>query len=138
MCRAVAVYGMSHIFVAHRVKYAQRNILQFVLYGAHSQTVCDRGVNIHGLLSFVQLLLRLPPLGGAHIVQTVTEVYNHNSDILAHGQKHFTQIFRLLFFQGGKFNLTQFCDTVNKQCHIFIEHFFNVLNGHIGVLYHIV
>ena len=91
-------------------------------------------VDVHGFLTFLELLFRRLILHGAHIVQPVGDLDQHHPDVLGHGHEHFTQIFHLRLLGGGEIGLGQLGDTLDQLGHGLAEDLFNVGVGGIRVL----
>ena len=85
------------VVIAHGVKHADASVLKLLHYGADTQTVRQRSINLHGFVSYAALLFHRLCIYGAHIVQTVGKLYYDYANVLCHGHKHFAHIFRLLF-----------------------------------------
>ena len=97
----------------------------------------DGRVDLHGLLGLVPALLFRPRIAGAHIVQTVAQFDDHDPHILAHGQQHLAQVFRLTVLHIGEVDLGQLGDAVHQQSHLAAEPAADLLDAHRGILRHI-
>ena len=95
-------------------------------------------VDLHRLECFVAPLLLGPGITGAHIVQSVAQLDNHDPDVLTHGQEHFAQVLRLTILDVGKFDLGQLGHAVHQKCHFRAEFLPDFLNRHSGIFRHIV
>ena len=71
-------------------------------------------------------------------MQAVTQFDNHHPHILAHGQQHFAQVLGLAVLHVGEFDLGQLGHAVHQQGHLGAELLTDLLDGHLGVLRHIV
>ena len=92
--------------------------------------MCDRRVNVHRLSGFFFLLFRFHKLQCTHIMKTVRQFYNDNTDIFCHRQKHFTKIFRLhIQFVRGIVQLGQFRNTIDQKCNLRTKHLSNVFHS---------
>ena len=134
---AVLIEQVFDVLIAHRVQIVQAAVLQLLLDGGHAQTVRDGRVDLHGLLGLVPALLFRPRIAGAHIVQTVAQFNDHDPHILAHGQQHFAQVFRLTVLHIGEVDLGQLGDAVHQQSHLAAEPAADLLDAHRGILRHI-
>ena len=74
----------------------------------------NRCINFHDLQGLITAVLFLHALNGTHIVQTVGQLDDNDTDILCHSDQHFTDIFRLLFLTGGIRYFTEFGNAVNQ------------------------
>ena len=75
----------------------------------------DGGIALHRFQCLVAALLLGPGVAGAHIVQSVAQFYNHDADILAHGQQHLAQVLGLAVLDIRELDLGQLGDAVNEQ-----------------------
>ena len=93
-----AVLGQERgdLLIAHRVQILQAAVLQLLLYIAHTQTVGNGSIHLHGFQRLVTAFLFGPAVAGAHVVQPVAQLDEHHAHILAHGKQHFAQVFSLL------------------------------------------
>ena len=113
-------------------------VFQLLLDVQDAQTVGDGGVDLHGLPGLVAALLLRPCVAGAHIVQAVTELDDHDADVTAHGQQHLAQVLGLQLFDIGKLDLGQLGDAVHQRGHLFAESGGQVGQRGGGVLHHVV
>ena len=74
----------------------EAEILEFGLYAAKSQTVCDRCVYVEGLAGNLVLLVYLHELERTHVVQAVGNLYEYYPDVLAHCEQQFLEVLGLL------------------------------------------
>ncbi len=118
--------------IGHQV--LQGDVLQLPLDLLHTKPVRQRRVDVHGLLAFLQLLLRGLVLHGAHVVQPVGDLDEHHPDVLGHGHEHFAQIFHLSLLGGGEVGSGQLGDTLHKLGNGGTEDALDVLVGGVGVL----
>ena len=92
-------------------------VLEFQAQIVHAQAVGDGGVDFQGFLGHPAFLFRLESFQGAHIVQAVGELDDNHANVAGHGQRHFLEVFRLLFFLGFEFDLGELTDPVHQLCH---------------------
>ena len=72
------------LLVADRVKILQRTILKLVLDSLDTESVRDRGKNLHILKRFVSALLLRHTVHCAHIVQSVGKLDDNNPYVVCH------------------------------------------------------
>ena len=116
----------------------QAAVLQLFLHVQDAQTVGDGGIHLHGLAGFVAALLLRPCIAGAHVVQPVAQLDDHDPHIAAHSQQHFAQVFGLQLFDVGELNLGQLGHAVHQQGHFLAKGVGQVCQRGGGILYHIV
>ena len=113
-------------------------VFQLLFHIQDAQTVGDGGIDLHGLPGLVAALLLRPCIAGAHIVETVAELDDHDADVPAHGQQHLAQVLGLQLLDVGELNFRQLGDAVHQQGHFLAERGFDLLNGDGGILHHVV
>ena len=96
--------------------------------------MCQRRVNVHGLTALDDLLGRSLVLHGPHIVQTVSDLDQHHTDILGHGHEHLAQILHLCLLRGGEIGTGQLGNTFHQLGNRSTELLFNIIVGGIGIL----
>ena len=104
----------SQIKIGFGIQILKAQILHFRFDLGNTQTMCQRRIDIHGFLCFFPLFFRRHIVQCPHVMQTVGQFDQNNTDILCHCQKHLTIVFCLNFFFCGVRQLTQFCNTVNQ------------------------
>ena len=82
----------GQIIIYVRIKIFERKIVEFDLDLGNTEAVGDRRIDIQCLLGDPLLFLGRHELKRAHIVQTVCQLDQNDTDVLCHGQKHLTQI----------------------------------------------
>ena len=113
-------------------------VFQLLFHIQDAQTVGDGGIHLHGLPGFIPALLLGPGVAGAHIMQPVAELDDHDPDIPAHGQQHLAQVLGLQLLDVGELNFRQLGDAVHQQGHFLAERGFDLLDGGGGILHHVV
>ena len=107
---------LHQIVIDLRLEIFQRQIIQLYLDLGDTKSLGDGSIDIHRLLRFLFLLLRLHVLQSTHIVEPVRKLDQNNPNILCHGQKHFSQILRLQFhLVSGVGQLPQFGHSVHQK-----------------------
>ena len=122
---AVTLFDVvTYLLVSYRVEVFERTVFELVLHSLHTESVCERGVNVHrfkgGASSFFVLLYA----ESTHIVKTVAELYKDNSDILRHREEHLAEILNVLLLLIGKGNTDELSQTVYEVCYILAERLF--------------
>ena len=112
---AVLIQQVADRLIADRVKVVQTAVLELLLDVGNSEAVRDGGIDLHRFQCLVAALLLGPGVAGAHIVQSVAQFYNHDADILAHGQQHLAQVLGLAILHIRELDLGQLGDAVNEQ-----------------------
>ena len=92
-----------------------------------------RGIDFQGLFrDFVPALFR-QVLEGAHVVQAVGELDEHDADIVDHGQHHLAEVLGLLLLAGGEVDFADLGDAFDDVGDLLAEFFANVDDGHRSV-----
>ena len=108
-------------------------ILQFPFDLLHTKPVGQGRVDVHGLLTLGNLLLRGLVLHGADIMKPVGNLDEHHPDVLAHGHEHLPQIFHLGLLRGGEIRPGQLGDALHQFGNGGAEELLNFLVGSVGV-----
>ena len=96
------------------------------------------GVYFHGLTGDAFLFLPGNVLECSHVVQTVSELDDDDTDIASHGQEHFAQIFQIeLFLGSAELDLSEFGDAIDEVCDLAPEFFFDFRQRDLGILWDI-
>ena len=135
---AVLVEQRTDVFVTDGVEVAQAAVLKFFLDVGDAEAVRDGGVDLHRLEGFVAPFLFRPGVAGAHVVQPVAQLDDHDAHVLAHGQQHLAQVFGLAVLDVGEGDLGQLGDAVHKQRDLRAELLADLVDADGGVLGHIV
>ena len=78
------------IIIDLRLEVFQCKVIQLDLHLGNTKTLCNRRIDIHGLACFFLLFLRTHIFQSPHVMQTVSKFDQDHTDILRHGQKHFS------------------------------------------------
>ena len=78
------------IIIDIRLQIFQCQIIQLDLYFRNTKTLCNRCIDIHGFSGFFFLLMRRHIFQCSHIMQTVRQFNQNNTNIFCHGKKHFS------------------------------------------------
>ena len=117
----------------------QGKIVQLYLDLGDTKPHGDGRVDIHCLPGLLLLLFRLHVLKGPHIVETVRQLDEDDTDILGHGKEHLSKVlcldFDLIRIVG---QLSQLCNAVDQKSDLRPEFLFDLRIGHPGILHGIV
>ena len=114
---------LAYLLISDRVKIFESQHFKLLLDTLHTETVRKRCIHMHGLKRDGALFFRRAVVQSAHIMQPVGKFYEYDAQILAHGKKHFAQVFDRLILLCDKRNF-QLCDTVDDLCDITAEFLF--------------
>ena len=137
ICPALIREGISlflDLFVIITMQYAQRNILKFMLKDIHTETVCQRCINLDRLLCLFNLFIRRLEFDRTHIVQTVCKLNDNYADIRSHRKEHLAEILCLRFFLGFKIQFRELCHAINNVRDLVTEHFTNFCKRNFRIL----
>ena len=134
MLTALAFQTVYNFLVANRIQTLQGKILQLPFDLLHAQSVGNRCINLHGFQRFGALLLHSHKLNRPHIVQTIRQLNQDDTDILCHGNQHFAEILHL-FLLLGIVQLSQTGDTIHQVSNRFAELFRNLVILEVGILH---
>ena len=98
----------------------------------------QRSIDFHSFARNALLLILTKMLKGTHIVQTVGQFNQDDTDILRHGHKHLTVVFSQLLLMGLVLNLTKFSNTVHDISYIRTKIRFQIIKRLFGVFNDIV
>ena len=122
------------VVIAHGVEVFQAGVLQLPFDLLHTETVRQRGVDIHRLARFGDLLGRSLVFHRARVVQPVADLDEHHADVLAHGHEHLAQILHLLLLERGIFDARQLRDALDQRRDRLTELPGDLVIGRVGVL----
>ena len=111
------------------VKISETKILEFPLDLKYSEPLCERHVYIECLPGLLDLLLGSLILHRTHIVKTVRELYQDDSDILRHGYEHLSNIRCLYLFLRNICDLIELCNSFYEERYGGAEYLFE----HLGI-----
>jgi hypothetical protein len=109
------------------MKMLECKILEFAAKLTHPKPVRNRSEDIHRLLSYALALFGSQVVKGPHVMQTVREFNENDTDVLDHRQQHLSDVFGLLLFVGNRANLRNFGQAIDKQCYFVAEIFANCI-----------
>ena len=79
---------------------SEAQIFKFPLDPVDTESSRERNIDIHGLLSFLNLFLGSLVSQCTHVVETVGKLDEDDSDVIRHGHEHLTDIVSLLLDLG--------------------------------------
>ena len=112
--RALLPDLLHQVLVPNRVDVAQGQVLQFLLDGVHAQPVRNRRIDVQRLARNRHAPLFLLEFQRPHVVQAVSQLNQHDADVLAHRQNHLAQRFRLCFFLVGEIEFVQLRHAIHQ------------------------
>ena len=114
-----------YLIVTYSVKVVKADILKLLLNTLNTKTMCQWRINIHGFKGDSTLPVLFFCRKSTHIVQSITEFNENNTNIPVHCKKHLTDILNMRLFLVGNLYLNYLGKTVNKNCNVLTEHFCN-------------
>lgn len=135
---ALAGHLLLDLPVGLGLKHLEGQILQFPFEAADAEPVGQGRIDLAGFAGNPLLLLRLERPQGAHVVEPVGQLDQHDADVTGHGQKHAAQILGLGLGVVGEMNASQLGDALHQRPHLGAKMGFQLLGAHFGVLDHVV
>ena len=89
---AVAVNELYELIVIVGVEISQAEVFELPLDLIDTESARERNVDIQSLLGLFDLLLRAHGLERSHIVQTVSELYENDADIVSKSYEHLAHV----------------------------------------------
>ena len=99
----------------------ETEVFQLVLDPTDAQPVGQRRVNFQRFLRNGLPFRRAQMLEGAHVVQAVGQLDEHDANVVRHREQHLAEIFRLLFLMALERDLADLRDTVDEMHHVLPE-----------------
>ncbi len=109
-------------FIDIRLQVFQTEIFQFVLDPADPDAIGQGGVNLQCFLRDFLPLSLIEVLQRPHVMQPISELDDHDADIVRHREHHLSEIFRLFFLRASEGNFSDLGDAVDQ-----VDHFFSKL-----------
>ena len=129
---------MHQLVINFRLVIFQRKVIEFCLDLGNTKTLGNRSINIHRLSGLLFLLGRCHKLHRTHVVQTVCQFHDDNTDILRHRKEHLSQVLCLgLQFILGIIQLAQFGNAIHQKCHLFTELCGDFIQCHRRIFYYV-
>ena len=127
---AALVDGCLHLLEAHGVDIAKGQVLELAAHLAHAQAVRQRSVDVQRLLCDGLLPLHAKVLQGAHVVQAVGQLDEHDAHIAHHRQQHLAHVFGLAVFAVRELDLVDLGDAFDDVRHLLAEESGDVVRRH--------
>src|SRR6202043_2479088 len=105
---ATCDHGIVQFGICGGLEITERQVLQVAANGSHSQAVRDGGINVERFTRDALLLFGREKSQGAHVVQPIGQLYQHDADVGDHGQEHFSNALRLTGFGGNQTGTADF------------------------------
>ena len=121
--------GGGDLFVADGVGIAEGEVFELAADFTHAEAVRQWGVDVESLAGNGFLTVGLQVLEGAHVVQAIGELDEHDADVGNHGQQHFSDVFCLTVFAIGELNFVDLGDALYDVGDLVAEAGFNFLAG---------
>ena len=116
----------------------EAEVFEFGLDVEQAEAIGQRGIDVERFAGNFILLVGGHGAEGAHVVESVGNLDEHHTDILAHGQQQLAEVFglqRCLVAENAARNLGQAADKLGN---LGAELLLDVLNGVVGIFNHIV
>ena len=133
------LFHLPHqIVVFFRMQVMETEIFQFPLNVVDTEAMSQGRIDFNSFLGNALLFLPAEYSKGSHIVQTVCQLDDHHSNILGHGQEHFTEIFQLLVFLIFIVELGKLCHPVYQKGYFLAKHHLDIFQRIFRILHYIV
>ena len=116
----------------------ERQILELPFEPSDTKTIGEGGIDLAGLPSNPLALFFLQGTNGAHVVDPIRQLHQHNPNVTGHRHKHPAQIFGLCLGAVVEMNATKLGDPLHQLTHFRAEMLLDLLERYIGVFHHIV
>ena len=111
----------ADLLIPDGVEVLQSEILKLLLDLLNTETVSERCIHVHRFeRGGTSLVLRLC-VERAHIVQSVAQLYEDNTNVLRHREKHFTDVLHMCFFFIDDTDIRHFRESVDEKGYIVAE-----------------
>ena len=81
-----------NFLIGNRIKISNSKVFKLILKCTDTETVCNGSIYFKGFKAFFPLLIFRHVLKRSHIMQAVCKLYDDNSNILIHSNKHLADI----------------------------------------------
>jgi len=123
--------------ITARIKDLESQVLQFPLDFGNTETIGKRHIHIHCFLGDGHLAILVQEFYGTHIVQAIGKFDQDRAWIPGDGQNQLPVGLGLAGILVDFLQATDLCDTVNHVGHLWAKPAFNVLEGEVRILHHI-
>ena len=117
---------------------AERQVFELFLDFVESESVGKGGVDIHSLAGYLVLLAGQLAAEGTHVVETVADLDEYDSYVVAHGEEQLLEGFGLCRCLVAKDASADFGYAIDDACYLRAEDVFDVFDGVVCVFYDIV
>ncbi len=130
---AARLDGVLHLVVGDGIDVLEREVFELAANLAHAQAMRDGRVDVQRLARDLLLPLGREKLQGAHVVQTVGQLDEHDADVVHHGQHHLAHVFGLRLFRRGEIDLADLGDALDDVGDLLAELGLDLVDGDRGV-----
>ena len=100
--------------------------------------MCERCVYVECFASYLVLLVGCHGAEGAHVVQAVSHLYEHDANVLAHGEEELAEVFCLRGGFVAEYAAGYLGESAYEFGNLFAELLLDVLDGVVGVFDNVV
>ncbi len=130
---AARLDGVLHLVVGDGIDILEREVFELAANFAHAQAVRDGRVDVERLAGNLLLPRRRQKFQGAHVVQTVGQLDEHDADVVHHGQHHLAHVLGLRLFRRGEVDLADLGDALDDVRDLLAELGLDLVDGDRGV-----
>ena len=131
-------YAFGDVLVLVRVNVHHSEVFEFALEERYTEPARKRRVYVESFARYILLFFGRQIFEGTHIVQTVGEFDNDDSQIFGDRHKELAEVLRLRLFAVGKLQFVEFCDALDQFEDFVAELRGELLGGNLGVLQNVV
>ena len=131
---ASRVEELGELAEALRLEHLEREVLELPLHLPDAEPFGERRVDLHGLASDADLLLRGQRVERPHVVQPVRELDQDDPDVLGHREQHLADVLGLLLLVAVGAEARQLGDAVDELRDLRPEALLDVAERELGVL----
>ena len=121
------------ILIFFRMLILEAKVFKFSLYLVESKTVGERSIYIHRFASNLVLLVRSLRSQSAHVVQTVANLNQYHSDIVAHSEQQLLEVFGLSRSLVSEYTTTNLGKSVYNHSYLRTEDILDVFYRVVGI-----
>ena len=116
----------------------ERQVLQFLLHLIQSKPIGQGSIYIERFSCYLILFCRQLAAQCTHIVQTVTDLYENDADVIAHSEEEFFECLRLSRGLVAEYSSAYLSDSIHYLRNLRSENILDIFYGVVRILYHIV
>ena len=135
---AARLDGLLHLVVGDGVNVLEGQVFELAANLAHAQAMRDGRVDFQGLARDLHLPLGREELQGAHVVQAVSQLNEHDANVVHHGQHHLAHVLGLRLFRRGEIDFADLGDALDDVSDLFAELGLDLVVGDLGVFHCVV